>query len=252
MVWGGGAVDAIVRHLMSTKADNTPLCRLLSKRGLASRKRGAELARAGRVKVNGRVQRDPERWVSNDSRIEIDDVVGQAKPHRVFMMNKKRGVISSRSDPYGRPVVCDHPLLRDTAYAPVGRLDKASEGLLLFTNDTLLADRLTSPGTHMTKTYHVKIDRLLRADELQALGESIDLDGELSKDSMWTTLRHGEKNSWVQVELREGKNRQIRRMLEQLDVKVQRLIRVGVGALVLGDLAKGDVRELSPQELGRL
>ena len=237
---------------MATKAEKTPLCRLLSKRGLASRKRGAELARAGRVKVNGQVLRDPERWVSNQSRIEVDDVVEYTQPHRVYMMNKKRGMISSRADPYGRALVCDHPLLRETCYAPVGRLDKGSEGLLLFTNDTLLANRLTSPDSHLPKTYHVKIDRLLGTDELEALGKTIDLDGELTKESVWSPLRHGEKTSWVEVQLREGKNRQIRRMLEQLDVKVLRLIRVGLGSLVLGDLVKGDVRELSPEEIGRL
>jgi 23S rRNA pseudouridine2605 synthase len=237
---------------VASKTTHIPLCRLLSKRGLASRKQAVGLARAGRVCVDGVVVRDAEQWVRHESHIEIDGVAGETKAHRVYMMNKKRRVISSRSDEFDREVVYDHPLLCDGTYAAVGRLDKASEGLLLFTNDSQLANRLTSPDTHIDKIYHVKINRLLRDDELEFLGSSIDLDGELTLDSRWTTLRHGEKTSWLEVRLREGKNRQIRRMLEEIDVTVDRLIRVGIGELVLGTLLKGHVRELSADEVLQL
>lgn len=234
---------------MASKATQMPLCRLLSKRGLASRKQAVALARAGRVSVNGTVVRDPEQWVPNESQVEVDGVAGQPVVHRVYMMNKRRRVISSRADEFQREVVYDHPLLKSGTYPAVGRLDKASEGLLLFTNDAQLANRLTSPDSHIAKTYHVKIDRLLSDDELAFLGSSQDLDGELTRESRWRTLRHGEKTSWLEVELSEGKNRQIRRMLESLGVAVTRLVRVRVGELSLGDLAKGDVRELTPEEV---
>ena len=238
--------------MMATKATKMPLCRLMSKRGIASRKQATTMARAGRVSVDGQVVRDPERWVGHDVVIEVDGVVGQTRPHRVYMMNKKRGVISSRADGFGRAVVYDHPLLSDGSYPAVGRLDKASEGLLLFTNDSQLANRMTSPDSHIDKPYHVKIDRLLTAEELVLLGTSEDLDGELTLESTWTTLRHGEKTSWLEVRLREGKNRQIRRMLERIDVAVERLVRVRVGGLELGALGKGEVREVSEAEVAGL
>lgn len=237
---------------MANKATHIPLCRLLSKRGLASRKQAVGLARAGSVSVDGVVVRDPEHWVRHEARIEIDGKTRETKAHRVYMMNKKRGVISSRSDELDRKVVYAHPLLREGTYQAVGRLDMGSEGLLLFTNDSQLGNRLTSPENHIDKVYHVKIDRLLSDAELEKLGTSIDLDGELSLDSEWKTLRHGEKTSWLEVRLREGKNRQIRRMLEELYVAVDRLIRVQIGPLELGALKKGEVRELTQDEVREL
>lgn len=237
---------------MSTKATQMPLCRLMSKRGIASRAQATAMALAGKVSVDGRIVDDPERWVGHKCIIEVDGEVTQTTAHRIFMMNKKRGVISSRADERGRRVVYDHPLLHDGRYAAVGRLDKASEGLMLFTNDSQLANRMTSPRSHIDKTYHVKIDRLLTAEELEFLAKSEDLDGELTKESVWATLRHGEKNSWLEVRLSEGKNRQIRRMLEKRGVAVARLIRVRLGDLELGTLAKGDVRELTAAEIDGL
>lgn len=135
---------------------------------------------------------------------------------------------------------------------PVGRLDKASEGLLLFTNDTRLANRLTSPEAHLPKVYEVRLDRPLRSDELEALGSDIDLGGELTRRSTWTSMEEERNPSWVRVQLREGKNRQIRRMLGVLGVGVQRLIRTAIGPLQLGSLARGAARALEEEEVRAL
>ena len=210
--------------MVVSKLTHSPLHRLLSKLGLASRTQAAELVAAGRVRVDGQVVLDPQQWSPWDGLVEIDRAVVQASRARLLCLHKRRGVVTARVDPREK-VVCDHPLLRDTGCGPVGRLDKASEGLLLFTNDTRLADRLTSPESHLPKVYEVRVGRPLRPAELEALGSDVDLGGELTQRSVWTSMAEERNPSWVRVQLREGKNRQIRRMLLALGVGVQRLIR---------------------------
>jgi 23S rRNA pseudouridine2605 synthase len=232
---------------MVTKLTHAPLHRLLSKLGLASRTQAVELVGAGRVRVNGQVVHDPALWSAWDSLVEIDRAVVQASVAQMFCLHKRRGVVTARVDAREK-VVCDHPMLRDTGCGPVGRLDKASEGLLLFTNDTRLANRLTSPEAHLPKVYEVRLDRPLRSGELEALGADIDLGGELTSRSTWTSMEEERNPSWVRVQLREGKNRQIRRMLGVLGVGVQRLIRTAIGPLQLGSLARGAARALDEEE----
>jgi 23S rRNA pseudouridine2605 synthase len=133
--------------------------------------------------------------------------------------------------------------------APVGRLDKASEGLLLLTNDPEWAARITAPETHLDKTYHVQISAIADEALLQALRKGIRAsDGEFLRVRNIRILRQGEHNSWLEIALDEGKNRHIRRMLEALKVEVLRLVRVAIGPLALGDLPKGATRALEPQE----
>ena len=145
-------------------------------------------------------------------------------------------------------------LPKDLAWiAPVGRLDKASEGLLLFTNDSEWAARVTNPETHLDKTYHVHISSLVNDELLQRLTEGIQTKiGEVLKAKHARLVRTGEKNSWVEIVLDEGKNRQIRRMFEGLGMKVLRLIRVAIGPVALGDLGKGGHRALRADEKARL
>ena len=162
-----------------SKLTHAPLHRLLSKLGLASRTQAVDFVSAGRVRVNGQRAFDPARWHTWDSLIEIDGERRVATP-RLFALHKRRGVVTARVDAREK-VVCDHLALQQTGCVPVGRLDKESEGLLLLTNDTLLADRLTSPRSHVPKTYHVRVSRSLHADELKALGSTIDLGGELTR-----------------------------------------------------------------------
>jgi 23S rRNA pseudouridine2605 synthase len=163
-------------------------------------------------------------------------------------MNKPRGVVTTASDEKGRASVYD---LLDESFpwvAPVGRLDKASEGLLLLTNDSAWAATITDPASHLDKTYHVQVDCLFQQDMLAKIIEGCVVDGDHLRAKEARPLRRGGKNSWIEIVLDEGKNRQIRRLLGALDVQVLRLVRVSIGPLELGDLRKGEVRSLAAEE----
>jgi 23S rRNA pseudouridine2605 synthase len=226
------------------------LARAISKLGYCSRSRAAGMIIAGRVKWNGAVHRDPETPVHlGKDRIEID---GQPVAHssKIYLaLNKPRGVVTTTADEKGRETV--YSLLPENLpwLAPVGRLDKASEGLLLLTNDSEWAAHITAPETHLDKTYHVQINSI--ADELllEALRNGVRAsDGDFLRVRNVRMLRHGEQNSWLEITLDEGKNRHIRRMLEHLKLEVLRLVRVAVGPLALDDLAKGATRMLDEKE----
>jgi 23S rRNA pseudouridine2605 synthase len=181
--------------------------------------------------------------------IEVDGRIVTASTKTYFMFNKPRGVITTASDEKGRETV--YTLLgADLAWvAPVGRLDKASEGLLLFTNDTEWAARVLAPETHLDKTYHVQIGMVADAALLDKLQKGIQTnDGDFLRVKRATILRQGERNSWLEIVLDEGKNRHIRRMLEHRGIEVLRLVRVGIGPVALGDLPKGAHRTLTQAE----
>jgi 23S rRNA pseudouridine2605 synthase len=226
------------------------LARAISKLGYCSRSRAAELIAAGRVKWNGAVRRDPETPVHlGNDRIEID---GQpvANSSKIYLaLNKPRGVVTTAADEKGRATV--YSLLPKNLpwLAPIGRLDKASEGLLLLTNDSEWAARITAPETYLDKTYHVQIDSIVDEALLETLQNGIRTsDGEFLRMKNVRILRLGDRNSWLEIILDEGKNRHIRRMLEHLKVEVFRLVRVAIGPLSLGDLAKGATRMLDEKE----
>jgi 23S rRNA pseudouridine2605 synthase len=226
------------------------LARAISKLGYCSRSRAAELIAAGRVKWNGTVRHDPETPVHLEKdRIEID---GQpiARISKIYLaLNKPRGVVTTAADEKGRETV--YSLLPENLpwLAPVGRLDKASEGLLLLTNDSEWAAHITAPETHLDKTYHVQINSIADETLLTALRNGIRVnDGEFLRAKNARMLRQGKHNSWLEIILDEGKNRQIRRMLEHLKIEVLRLVRVAIGPVTLGDLPKGAPRALSPEE----
>ena len=164
------------------------------------------------------------------------------------MLNKPRGVVTTKSDEKGRDTV--YRYLRDESgwLAPVGRLDKASEGLLLFTNDSEWAAAVLAPETHLDKTYHVQIGTFATDMLLRSLTEGAKVDGESLRVKSARVLRGGARNTWLEVVLDEGKNRQIRRMFQQFNIEVLRLIRIAIGPLSLGDLAKGDRRLLTASE----
>lgn len=227
------------------------LARVLSKLGVCSRTQAQALLRAGRVQVNDRIVTDPE-WPTdvNSDRIKLDGEAIVAVEKIYVMLNKPRGYVTTASDERGRDTV--YTLFQDAKFpwlAPVGRLDKASEGLLLFTNDSEWAARLTDPESHLDKTYHVQIDVLPEADLLQHLQTGVDENGERLLAKSLRELRRGEKNAWLEIVLDEGRNRQIRRLLAAFDVEVLRLIRVAIGTLTLGDLQKGKWRVLTSEEV---
>jgi 23S rRNA pseudouridine2605 synthase len=230
------------------------LARALSKLGYCSRSQAFELIRTGRVRVNQTVQRDPQRPVGLDAdRIEVDGQTMTSMPKVYLMLNKPRGVVTTAADEQGRKTVYDG-LDRDLPWvAPVGRLDKASEGLLLLTNDSEWAARLTAPETHLDKTYHVQVSGVADEDLLAAISKGVQApEGDLLRVKNVRILRGGAKNTWLEIVLDEGKNRHIRRMLAVFDVEVMRLVRVAIGPLILGTLPKGVSRTLTRDEKAAL
>ncbi len=236
------------------------IARGLSKLGLCSRAEGERLVEAGRVTVNGSVIRDPGfRFRPETATIEIDGQrAGQVE--RVYLaVNKPRGLVTTRSDPQGRATIYD--CLTDATLpfvGPVGRLDKASEGLLLLTNDTRWAAQLLDPAAHVDKTYHVQVRGLIDESTVQRVARGVreEGSGEQLDVKRVALLRVGSRSSgWLEIVLDEGRNRHIRRLLAVLGIEVLRLVRVAIGPLALGTLAKGEWRRLTAEEvraLGRL
>src|SRR3984957_19331501 len=228
------------------------------------------MIRAGRVRLNARVCCDPETPTRIErDKIVVDDLPLEPAKNIYLMMNKPRGIVTTASDEKGRGTVYD--LLENMQsrsaedgsandsrnwVAPVGRLDKASEGLLLLTNDSEWGARVAAPETHLNKTYHVQIAAIADDAFVRALISGVP-DGEAKHRGMMRArqaqiLRIGKKNCWLEIILEEGKNRQIRRMMAALGVEVLRLVRVAIGPLELGDLAKGTFRALTHDEKLRL
>ncbi|MHA6203028.1 pseudouridine synthase [Dyella soli] len=230
------------------------LARVLSKLGVCSRSQAEKAVREGRVTVDGRVVLDPERPAdAQRQRITLDGEPVAASKRIYVALNKPRGIVVSAADERGRDTVYD--LLKSAGLpwlGPVGRLDKASEGLLLLSNDSVWAAGLTEPKHHVDKTYHVQVDSLPDQALLDALVEGVTEQGERLAARRAVLLRQGEKNAWLEIVLDEGRNRHIRRLLAAHDVSVLRLIRVAIGSLVLGELAKGQWRHLSEAEVRAL
>lgn len=229
------------------------MARALSKLGYCSRSQAVDLIRAGRVRLNGGVRRDPETPVRVEKdHIVVDDHAIEAAQKSYLMMNKPRGLVTTASDEKGRETI--YTVLAKAGgslpwLAPVGRLDKASEGLLLLTNDSEWGARVAAPETHLEKIYHVQIGVVADEKFTLALRTGVRTEeGELLRAPRVSLLRSGEKNCWLEIVLHEGKNRQIRRMLAGLDVEVLRLVRVAIGPLQLGKLAKGAHRPLTKEE----
>lgn len=229
------------------------LARVLSKRGLCSRSEAARWIAAGRVRVAGRIVRDPESPTVLDADIRIDSERVESAAPLHLMLNKPRGLVTSRDDEQGRATVYDCFAGANLPWvAPVGRLDRASEGLLLFSNDPKFAATITDPEHGIEKTYHVQVEGRVDVDGLAKLEAGVDVDGELWRARRATLLRSGSRNCWLEVVLDEGRNRQIRRMLDALGHPVLRLIRIAIGGLQLGDLGKGHWRKLSETEIAAL
>lgn len=229
------------------------VARILSKRGLCSRTQAAAWVRAGRVRVNGRVVRDPEHPVyAARDRVEVDGTEAQSGERIYLMLNKPRGHVTSARDEQGRDTV--YRCFDGAALpwiAPVGRLDRASEGLLLFSNDPEWSARVSGPAL-IEKIYHVQINCVPDAAQLARLQNGIEDNGEMLKAKSVRLLRQGGRNAWLEIVLEQGRNRQIRRMLSALDISVLRLIRIAIGPLALGDLGKGQWRYLNEEEMKAL
>jgi 23S rRNA pseudouridine2605 synthase len=230
------------------------LARVLSKAGICSRSQGEKLVREGRVSVDGRVVRDPE-YPADAAKhhLAIDGVAVRAAERVYVAMNKPRGLIVSAADERGRSTIYDSLAEAGLPWlGPVGRLDKASEGLLLLSNDSEWAARVTAPETHLDKTYHVQVAGRPGDADIAAMIAGVEEGGDRLKARHVSVLRTGEKNAWLEVVLDEGRNRHIRRLLAALGFDVLRLLRVAIGPLTLGELPKGQWRRLDAAEAASL
>ncbi|MFH1706534.1 MAG: pseudouridine synthase [Planctomycetota bacterium] len=244
-------MDRFHRPHGGSREARVSIARALSKLGVCSRSEGEQHVAAGRVTVNGRTVHDRSLRVDPDrDLITLDGTAARAAARIYLMLNKPRGLVTTTQDEKGRETV--YARLKDARLprvSAVGRLDMASEGLLLFTNDTQWANRLMNPDTHVPRTYHVQVDAVPDEALLEQLRTGVDCGGERLHASAARILRQGEKNAWLEIVLDEGRNRQIRRMLEAFGLEARALVRVAIGDLCLGGLAKGDYRHLTPAEV---
>jgi 23S rRNA pseudouridine2605 synthase len=226
------------------------LDRVLSRFGLASRTEAREKILSGHVKVNGCVVRDPDRWA--DPREDVIHLQGKRlrQARKVYLLfYKPKGVITSHGDPDGRKTIYDC-LGRDVSWvAPVGRLDKDTSGLLLLTNDTDFANYVTDPASEVRKTYLVKANMLVSDEVMSRLAQGIELKGgDWARPQSVRRVEDRGKYSWLEIVLTEGKNREVRRLMEAVGLTVLKLVRTRIGPCTLEGLQVGKWRDLNPSE----
>lgn len=236
---------------MALPVAHVPLERALSKLGLATRTEARRLIEAGRVRVAGETVRDPQLPVVPERvRIEIDGEAVGAAQKILIALHKPRGMVTTRHDPQGRPTVYDCLQGLDAHVVPVGRLDFATTGLLLLTNDTRLADRLTDPVTGVVRTYMATVRGRVEPADLERLQHGIEDGGQLLQAAHVQLRKASGKESLLQLQLTEGKNREVRRLCAAIGHPVTKLKRIAYGEVQLGDLPTGAWRHVAPEELG--
>ncbi|MGA2715951.1 MAG: pseudouridine synthase [Bryobacteraceae bacterium] len=226
---------------------------MLSKAGIGSRTQARSWIHAGRVRVNGRVVEDPDLWIDFDrDRILFDGKPLQSKDRVYLLLYKPAGYITTFKDPEGRPTVYD--LIRDvdTFVSPVGRLDLDTSGLLILTNDTQFAERLTNPDHKIAKTYLVKCADLISDDVLDRLRQGVELSDGMTRPAVVKRVRDSGKYSHIEIQITEGRNRQVRRMIEAIGSKVLKLVRTGIGPIEISGLKIGTWRPLAEREIDML
>lgn len=237
------------------------LDRVLSKAGLGSRTEARSWIGAGRVRVNGRVVQSPDQWVDLErDKVTLDGKPIRAAERRYILVYKPKGYLTTYKDPENRPTVYD--LLNNATGATrntvdqfvgtVGRLDLDTSGLLLLTNDNQLAERMTNPMHELPKTYLVKAGTLLTDEQLNQLASGVELSDGPTKPAQVTRQRDSAKYTFFELTITEGRNRQVRRMVEALGTKVLKLVRVRIGPLTLEGLKIGEWRDLTPAEVSSL
>lgn len=227
--------------------------RVLSKAGLGSRTEARKWIAARRVRVNGQVVDDPDRWIDLDrDRILFDGEPLTRQRKTYLLLYKPKGYLTTYRDPQGRPTIYDLLPDRERYLFPVGRLDLDTSGLLLLTNDTAFAERITNPDFKVPKTYQVKASRHLTDGELDRLRNGVELKDGMTKPARIARLREPGGRTVFEITITEGRNRQVRRMVEALDAKVLKLVRVAIGPIRIADLQIGRARELTPAEVRAL
>jgi 23S rRNA pseudouridine2605 synthase len=225
------------------------LARAISKMGYCSRSNAAKIIYAGEVSLNGTVRRDPEFPVQlGRDRIIISGNEIQSRARIYWMLNKPRGLVTTASDEKGRDTIYSLLDVHLPWLGPVGRLDKATEGVLLLTNDSEWAARISDPASHLDKTYHVQVKAVGVDSLLENIVKGVVVGGDFLRAKAARVVRGGDKNTWIEIVLDEGKNRQIRRMFEYFGIEVVRLVRIAVGPVQLGKLSKGQSRAITREE----
>jgi len=227
--------------------------RVISKAGLGSRTEARRWIHQRRVSVNGKVVENPDAWVDlSRDRVRFDGEPLEKRERVYVLLYKPTGYITTYKDPDGRPTVYELTSDIETFVSPVGRLDLDTSGLLLMTNDTQLAEQVTNPDSHIPKTYLVKASKVLNDSQLQQLRDGITLSDGPTRPASVERLRDSGKYTHFEITLTEGRNRQVRRMVEALDAKVLKLVRVQIGSLRIGTLQIGKWRYLTSEEVDAL
>jgi pseudouridine synthase len=227
--------------------------RVISKAGIGSRREARRWIGAGRVKVNGRLVQTPDRWVDLERDVvTLDDKPVRARRRIYLALYKPKGYITSYADPQGRPTVYDLIAGLGEFVVPVGRLDRDSSGLLLMTNDTAFAELIMNPDHEAPKTYLVKAATLLTEEQLEQLRRGVELDDGPTKSAEVRRIRDSRKRTFLEMTIREGRYREVRRMLEAVGSRALKLVRTAIGPLAIGNLEIGRYRELTPEEVKSL
>lgn len=242
-----------VKKLPPGKRPLKTLERVISKAGLGSRSEARSWIAAGRVSLNGSKILDPDAWVDLErDRVLFDGKPLGAKEHVYLLLYKPAGYLTTYRDPEGRPTIYHLLPEAETFLFPVGRLDLETSGLLLVTNDAAFAERITNPEYKVPKTYQVKASRRLSEEDLDRLRRGIDLADGPTRPATVTRLRDPGGKTVFEITITEGRNRQVRRMVEALDAKVLKLVRTAIGPVRIGDQPIGTVRPLTAAELRSL
>jgi pseudouridine synthase len=227
--------------------------RAFSKAGLGSRTDARKWIGAGRVRVNGKVVSTPDHWVDLEKdRITLDGKLVRSAAKSYVLLYKPKGYLTTYRDPEGRPTVYD--LIADVGIwlSPVGRLDLDTSGLLLMSNDTDLAEHLTNPDHHVPKTYQLKASTLLTDEQIEQLRRGVELSDGPTRPASVMRLRDSASYTHLEMTITEGRNRQVRRMIEAIGSKVLKLVRIAIGPIRIGDLPIGKWRKLTEEEVRAL
>ena len=233
--------------------DKVRLQKFMSECGVASRRKSEELIESGKVRVNGAVASLGDKINPKKDTVTVNGKkIVKQKEHKYIMLHKARGFITTMSDEMERKCVAQ--LISDVPQRvyPVGRLDRDSEGLLLFTNDGEFTNALTHPKKHVSKTYRVTVRPGITDEQLSAITEGIIIDDRKTAPAEVRVVTKEENRVVLEIILYEGRNRQIRKMCEQLGLEVARLKRTAIGSVKLGMLKQGDWRELTEDEVRKL
>jgi len=227
--------------------------RVFSKAGVGSRTDARSWIGAGRVRVNGRVVQNPDFWVDLDhDRVTLDGKPLRSAVKTYVLLYKPKGYLTTYRDPEGRKTVYDLIKGVDAWVSPVGRLDLDTSGLLILTNDTDLTERLTNPDHQVPKTYQIKASTRLSGDQMERLRQGVELEDGMTRPAVVTHLRDSEKYTFLEMTITEGRNRQVRRMLEAVESKVLNLVRIAIGPIRIGELPVGAWRRLTAEEIHAL